>query len=121
MDNLRDCAAIVTGSSSGVGAATAKLLASMGCNVLVNYNSNRDGGEAVAEECRAAGVDALGACAVGIHGCKSAPVHALGRSISLHIQQYSPQSSGRGRGDSEFSLSRIPMAQAPSLWGFGGR
>lgn len=59
MENLQDKAAIVTGSSSGVGAATAKLLASLGCNVLVNYNSNRTGGEAVAEECRAAGVDTL--------------------------------------------------------------
>ena len=59
MKDLRNNVAIVTGSSSGVGAATAKLLASLGCNVLVNYNSNRDGGEAAAEECRAAGVDAL--------------------------------------------------------------
>lgn len=59
MGNLQGKTAIVTGSSSGVGAATAKLLASLGCNVLVNYNSNRDGGEAVAEECRTAGVDAL--------------------------------------------------------------
>ncbi len=59
MRNLQGKAAVVTGSSSGVGAATAKLLASLGCNVLVNYNSNSDGGEAVAEECRAAGVDAL--------------------------------------------------------------
>ena len=57
----------------------------------------------------------LGACAVGIHGCKSAPVHAPGRSISLHIHQYSPQSTGQGRGDSEFSLSRIPTAQALSI------
>ena len=59
MDNMNGKAAIVTGSSSGVGAATAKLLASLGCNVLVNYNSNQEGGEAVAEECRAAGADAL--------------------------------------------------------------
>ncbi len=58
-------------------------------------------------------IAALGACAVGIHGCKSAPVHALGRSISLNIHQYSPQSISQGRGDSEFSLSRIPTAQAP--------
>ena len=59
MRDMQDKAAIVTGSSSGVGAATAKLLASLGCNVLVNYNSNQEGGETVAEECRAAGVDAL--------------------------------------------------------------
>lgn len=59
MRDMQGIAAIVTGSSSGVGAATAKLLASLGCNVLVNYNSNQAGGEAVAEECRAAGVDAM--------------------------------------------------------------
>jgi len=59
MKNLQGKTAIVTGSSSGVGAATVKLLASLGCDVLVNYHSNRDGGEAVAEACRAAGVDAL--------------------------------------------------------------
>ncbi len=55
----------------------------------------------------------LGACAVGIHGCKSALIHVPDRSISLNIHQYSPQSTGQGRGDSEFSLSRIPTAQAP--------
>jgi len=49
MKNLQGKTAIVTGSSSGVGAATVKLLASLGCNVLVNYHANRDGGEAVAE------------------------------------------------------------------------
>ena len=59
MRDMQGNAAVVTGSSSGVGAATAKLLASLGCNVLVNYNSNQAGGEAVAEECRAAGVDSL--------------------------------------------------------------
>ena len=57
----------------------------------------------------------LGACTVGIHGCKSALIRTPGRSISLHIHQYSPQSISRGRGDSEFSLSRIPVAQAPKL------
>jgi len=33
----------------------------------------------------------------------------------LNISQYSPQSISQGRGDIEFSLSRIPTAQAPSL------
>ena len=49
----------------------------------------------------------LGACVVGIHGCKSAPVHAPGRSISLHIHQYSPQPTGRGRGDSTVTETQI--------------
>jgi len=33
----------------------------------------------------------------------------------LNISQYSPQSISQGRGDIEFSLSRIPTAQAPRL------
>ncbi len=59
MKELQDRVAIVTGSSSGVGAATAKLLASKGCRVLINYNSNAAGASAVAEACVAAGGDSL--------------------------------------------------------------
>ena len=36
MKDLKNKVAIVTGSSSGVGAATAKLLASLGCNLVIN-------------------------------------------------------------------------------------
>jgi len=56
----------------------------------------------------------LGACAAGIHGCKSALIRALGRSLSSNMTRYSPQSTSQGRGDIEFSLSRLPTAQAPS-------
>ncbi len=59
MKDLRGRVAIVTGSSSGVGAATVKLLASQGCNVVINYNSNADGAERVAKECEAAGGQAV--------------------------------------------------------------
>ena len=54
------------------------------------------------------------ACATGIHGCKSALIRPFGRSISSNMTRYSPQSIDRRNGDSEFSLSRIPVAQAPS-------
>ena len=57
--DLKNKVAIVTGSSSGVGAATARLLASMGCHLIVNYNSNSDGAESVARECQEKGVEAL--------------------------------------------------------------
>jgi 3-oxoacyl-[acyl-carrier protein] reductase len=51
-------AAIVTGASSGIGAAVAVELARRGVDVLVNYLQNRAGAEAIATECRAHGVRA---------------------------------------------------------------
>lgn len=56
IDTLKGKVAIVTGSSSGVGAACVKLLASKGCDVVICYNSSRDGAEKVAAECRSYGV-----------------------------------------------------------------
>jgi 3-oxoacyl-[acyl-carrier protein] reductase len=51
-------AAIVTGSSSGVGHATAVRLAKKGCSVVINYSRKREAAERVAEEVRALGVKA---------------------------------------------------------------
>ena len=59
MKDLTNHTAIVTGSSSGVGAATAELLASQGCNVVINFNSNSEGAEEVAQACRQHGVETL--------------------------------------------------------------
>jgi 3-oxoacyl-[acyl-carrier protein] reductase len=58
---LKGKAAVVTGSSSGdgVGGECAKLLASRGCNVVVNYASNKQGADEVVADCEAAGVKAL--------------------------------------------------------------
>ena len=55
---LQGKAAVVTGSSSGdgVGGECAKLLASRGCNVVVNYASNKQGADKVVADCEAAGV-----------------------------------------------------------------
>ncbi len=57
--DLKGKVAIVTGSSSGVGAATAKLLASKGCNVVINYASSEAAARQVAADCEALGVDVL--------------------------------------------------------------
>lgn len=57
--DLNNRVAIITGSSSGVGAATARLLATEGCNVVINYNSNSAGAEAVAQQCSELGVESL--------------------------------------------------------------
>jgi len=47
--------AIVTGSASGLGAATAAILAKGGARVVVNYSSSAKEAEATAELCRSAG------------------------------------------------------------------
>lgn len=51
--------AIVTGGSSGVGAATALLLARGGYSILVNYRSGAEMAHSVVRECLALGADAL--------------------------------------------------------------
>src|SRR5690349_15075454 len=56
---IKDGVAIVTGSATGIGAETAKLLARKGCRVVVNYSRSREEAEATAAECRKAGVDVL--------------------------------------------------------------
>ena len=56
--------AIVTGSSSGIGAASAKALAAAGAKVCINYHSDEDGARAVEEEIKRAGGHAI---AVGVN------------------------------------------------------
>jgi 3-oxoacyl-[acyl-carrier protein] reductase len=56
---LQNRVAIVTGSSRGIGAATAKLLASQGAKVAVNYARSRDKGQAVVDEIIKAGGRAI--------------------------------------------------------------
>lgn len=52
-------AALVTGASRGIGAATARLLAERGFAVAVNYNHSNDKALALVEELRAAGHSAI--------------------------------------------------------------
>lgn len=51
--------AIVTGSSSGVGAATVRSLAERGWSVVINYRRNEEEAREVEEDCRSLGADTL--------------------------------------------------------------
>src|SRR6195256_3329715 len=51
--------AIVTGSASGLGAATAAILARGGARVIVNYSSSQKEAEATADLCRSAGAEVV--------------------------------------------------------------
>ena len=57
--DLSGQAAIVTGSSSGIGAAVAVALGAAGAKVVVNYNSDEAGGEKTAAAIREAGSEAI--------------------------------------------------------------
>ena len=51
--------AIVTGSASGLGAATAAILATGGARIVVNYSSSQKEAEATADLCRTAGAEVV--------------------------------------------------------------
>jgi len=50
---------VVSGSSSGIGAATARLFAGNGWNVVINFSRSAAPAETVAAECRALGAEVL--------------------------------------------------------------
>ena len=50
--------ALITGASSGIGAATARQLAKRGWRVVINYSRNTDAAERVAKECNGIAVQA---------------------------------------------------------------
>lgn len=57
--DMEGAVAIVTGSSSGVGAAVARQLAERGSHVVINYASNAAGAEETRQACEALGVETV--------------------------------------------------------------
>ena len=99
--------ALVSGGSGGIGAATARLLAREGADVVLTYNRNRDRAEAVADEIRSLGrvaeavaIDLRDGAAVtalvdGVaarHGAIHTVVSAHGPFIHMrHISRITPE------------------------------
>jgi 3-oxoacyl-[acyl-carrier protein] reductase len=57
--DVKGCAAVITGSATGIGAATAELLASKGCNVVINYTRSEKEAKETEAACRKHGVDTM--------------------------------------------------------------
>lgn len=74
MGKLQGKVAVVTGASKGIGAAIAQAYAAEGATVVVNYASDRSGGERVAAE-----IEAKGGKAIAVQGdvAKSGDVERL--------------------------------------------
>lgn len=72
--DLTNRVALVTGASSGIGAATAETLAALGARVALSYHRNRQGAEETSDRIRAAGGTAL---AVGADARRSEDIRAL--------------------------------------------
>src|SRR4051794_35082465 len=55
MQDLRGKIVLITGASTGIGAAAARAFGAQGARVAVHYHASRDAAEAVAEDVRKAG------------------------------------------------------------------
>src|SRR5712672_1838439 len=78
MSRLSEKVAIVTGASKGIGAGIARALGAAGARVAVNYSSDRQGAERVAQAITDAGGDAI---AVGADVSKAADVARLFKEV----------------------------------------
>ena len=78
MSTLSDKVAIVTGASKGIGSGIAKALAAAGARVAVNYSSDREGAERVAQAIIDSGGKAI---AVGADVSKAADVTRLFKEV----------------------------------------
>ncbi len=57
--DLEGKSVLITGASTGIGAAAARAFARLGSRLIIHYNANREAAEAVAADCKALGAEAV--------------------------------------------------------------
>jgi 3-oxoacyl-[acyl-carrier protein] reductase len=84
---LKDKTALVTGASSGIGAATALALASERANILLHYNANTEGAKKVVDQIRQKGVtvESVQADLATREGIQSLSKYAESKQIDILI------------------------------------
>ena len=81
--NLAGSVIIVTGSATGLGSATAKLVASKGANVVINYTKSEVEAKETVAACQELGVEVL-LCKADVsvdQDCRHLGAHASGQVV----------------------------------------
>lgn len=104
--------ALVTGASRGIGKACAIKLGSLGYDVAVNYNSNREEADKVVETIKGFGVNAI---AVQANTGDRAAVNAMFRTVTKELGKLDVLVNNAGVVDDAFLLMLAPESLDRSL------
>ena len=104
--------ALVTGASRGIGKACAIKLGSLGYDVAVNYNSNKEEADKVVETIKGFGVNAI---AVQANTGDRAAVNAMFRTVTKELGKLDVLVNNAGVVDDAFLLMLAPESLDRSL------